>query len=68
MDKVIAAAAPDSVSPKRMGVMLSQPNQNQRSYSIESQEYFECFDEYQSWHLEVIQASPSPHFPESPPY
>lgn len=31
----------------------------QRSYSIESQEYFECYDEYQPWHLEIIHSVPS---------
>jgi hypothetical protein len=30
----------------------------QRSYSIESQEYFECYDEYQPWHLEIIHSVP----------
>ena len=45
--------------PRGAQVMSAAGALYQRSYSIESQEYFECYDEYQPWHLEIIHSVPT---------
>jgi hypothetical protein len=56
MEKVKAPVAADG---KPRDVITAGRAVTQRSHSTESQEYFECYDEYQPWHLEIIHSVPT---------
>jgi hypothetical protein len=57
MEKVKAPVAADGMA--REQVTSAGRPLYQRSLSIESQEYFECYNEYQPWQLEIIHSVPT---------